>query len=121
MLGPKHARREDRCPLYRTLNFFSSDRSEIGLDGALGIGYERDILAFLIFGLEGGAFEGFRGRCEGDYKSFVLKNAHTTNFVKKNAHAYILTLLTMPISIHTNKIKNHSTQDSRVVPHRGTN
>ena len=86
MLGPKHARREDRCPLYRTLNFFSSDRSEIGLDGALGIGYERDILAFLIFGLEGGAFEGFRGRCEGDYKSFVLKNAHTTNFVMKNAH-----------------------------------
>ena len=60
-LGPKHARREDRCPLYRTLNFFSSDRSEIGLDGALDMGYKRDILAFLNFGPEGCHFEGFRG------------------------------------------------------------
>ena len=60
-LGPKHARREDRCPLYRVLTFFSSDRPEIGLRGALDMGYKRDIFAFLNFGRGGGLFEGFRG------------------------------------------------------------
>ena len=61
MLGPKHARREDRCPLYRVLRKITSDRSEIGLGCALSIWEQRDIVAFLSFGPGGCHFEGFRG------------------------------------------------------------
>ena len=43
------------------LKFFTSDRPVNGLRGALGMGHERDIVAFLNFGAEGDAFEGFRG------------------------------------------------------------
>jgi hypothetical protein len=61
VLGPKHARREDRCPLYRVLRKITSDRSEIGLGWALSMLDQRDIAAFLSFGPEGCHFEGFRG------------------------------------------------------------